>query len=140
MQQQAIFSTALQHEFTVPLFTTHRVLKEVRDWQMASDASPAQTIEIGNRSKLVGKANCNRCRGELQPIKPTADFDTTTCLFCGWLRGLTASSFQPYLTIPVRLCTAGRLMPPARSRWPIAVSLHPLRYATTSHIQYRSTT
>ena len=63
MQQQARISAALNHKLIVSLFTIHRVPKEVRDWQMATDASSAETIEIGNRNELVGKANCNRCQG-----------------------------------------------------------------------------
>ena len=49
--------------FTLPLFTTHRVPKEVQHWQMATNALPAATIGFRNRNKLVGKATCNRCQG-----------------------------------------------------------------------------
>ena len=52
--------------FTMPLFTTHTAPKEVRHWQMATDASSAETNEIGNRNNLVGEANCNRCQGKTQ--------------------------------------------------------------------------
>ena len=117
MQQQATISSVQQHEFTVSLFTTHRVPKEVRHWQIITDASSAETTEIGNRNKLVGKH-------ELQPmsrLEPKANSHTTTNTNCGSQSELTPYSFHPYLTIPVRSSTCGRLMPPARSRWPIAV-------------------
>ena len=84
---------------------------------ITTEALPAETIEIGNRNKLVGKH-------ELLPmprLKPIANFHTATTTNCGSQRELTAYSFQSCLTIPIRSFTTGRLMPPARSRWPIAV-------------------
>ena len=63
-------------------------------------------------------------QGELQPMpkrKPKANFHTNTNTNCGSQHELTFYSFQPYLTIPAQSSTSGRLMPPARSRWPIAV-------------------
>ena len=63
-------------------------------------------------------------QGKLQPmsrLKPKANSNTTNTTSCGSQRELTCYSFQPYLIIPVRSSTSGRLMPPARSRWPIAV-------------------
>ena len=35
---------------------------KVRHLQMATDASSAKTIEIGNLNKVVGEANCNLCQ------------------------------------------------------------------------------
>ena len=54
------------------------------------------------------------------------NYHTTTNTNCGSQRELTSYSFQPYLTIPVRLSTSGRLMPPARSRWQIALLVAPI--------------
>ena len=68
------------------------------------------------------------CKDELQPmprLKPIANrhvnTHTTTNTNCGSQRELTRYSFQPHMTIPVQSSTSGRLMPPARSTWPIAV-------------------
>ena len=65
-------------------------------------------------------------QGELQPKsrlipKANSNSNTTTTTNCGSQRELTPYSFQPYLTIRIRPSTPGILMPPARSRWPIAV-------------------
>ena len=101
----------------MPLFTTHRVPKEARNWHMAADASSGETIEIGNRNK-TGR------QGALHPmprLTPKSKFNTTTTMNCRSQRELTHYSFKPYLTIPVRASTSGRLIRPARSRWPKAM-------------------
>ena len=54
-------------------------------------------------------------------LKPKNNYITTTDTKWCSQRELTTYSFQPYLTIPVRSSTSGRLMPPARFRWPKAV-------------------
>ena len=54
-------------------------------------------------------------------LKPKANSNTTTTTNCGSQRELTPYAFQPILTIAVRSSTSGRLMPTARSKWPIAV-------------------
>ena len=57
---------------------------------MATDASPAETIEIGNRNKLG-------CKGKPQPmpkLKPTANANTTTNTNCGSQHELTGYSIQ----------------------------------------------
>ena len=84
---------------------------------MATDASPVETNEFGNRNKLVGK-------GELQPmsmLKPQANSHTITNTSCGSHRELTSYSFQPFSTIPVRSSTSSKLMASARSTWPKAL-------------------
>ena len=58
-QPQVTTSTAQHHQFTVPLFTTYTVPKEMRHWQMATDAPSAETNEIGNRHNLVDAPSCN---------------------------------------------------------------------------------
>ena len=63
-------------------------------------------------------------RGELQPMpRQTPKINYHTTIDTKWCsqRELTSYSFHPCLTIPVRSSTSGRSMPPARSRWPIAV-------------------
>ena len=54
-------------------------------------------------------------------LKPKANSNTTTTTNCWSQRELTPYLFQPYLTAPIRSSTSGRLIQPARSRWPIAV-------------------
>ena len=116
-QPQVTISNVQPHQFTVPLFTTHTVPKEVRHWQVATDASSAETTEI-EKSKQRSQ------RGEPQPmhrLKLKVNYHTTTDTKWRSQRQLTYYSFQPFVTIPVRSCTSSRLMAPARSRWPIAL-------------------
>ena len=89
---------------------------------MATDASPVENHR-NRKSEQTGR------QGELQPmprLKPKANSNTTTTTSCGSQRELTYYSFQPYLTTPMRSSTSGRLMPPARSRWPIAMLVPPI--------------
>ena len=99
-------------------------------------------IVRGNQRKR--KSEQTGRQRELQPmprLKPKANLHTTTNTSCGSQRELTPYSFQPYLAIHIRSSTSGRLMPPARSRRPIAVLVPSIgSYAPTSHNQYRSTT